>query len=160
MQGALINVDWSKAFDSIEHDLLFKIMTKMGFCHNFIKWIKLLYNGAVSSCMVNGFLTRIFNIERGVRQGCPLSMLLFVIFQEPLYRAIELSAIIKPVELPCKSQKILGFVDDTSCIVADYASIHESFVTLERFEKASGIFLNKNNSQLPWQQYRRCTSCP
>ena len=44
MQGALINVDWSKAFDSIDHDLLFKIMNKMGFCQFFIKWIKLFYN--------------------------------------------------------------------------------------------------------------------
>ena len=148
IQGAVLNVDWRKAFDSIEHDLLFKIMRKMGFCNSFTNWIKLLYNGAVSSFIVNGFLTGIFSIERIVRQGCPLSMLLFVTFQEPLYRAIELSVKIKPIELPCTPKTILGFSDDTSFIVSDDASINECFVILKRFELASGILLNKNKTKI------------
>ena len=100
-------------------------------------------------------MSRCFNIERGVRQGCPLSMMLFVLFQEPLYRAIEQSEKVKPIELPCKPQKILGFADDTSFIVADDLSICESFTILERFELASGISLNKNKTKImgigPWK---------
>ena len=148
MQGAIINVDWCRAFDSIDHDLLFKIMEKMGFCRAFINWIRLLYNGAVSSCIVNGFLTKQFNIERGVRQGCPLSMLLFVIFQEPLYRAIDLSNAIKSIMLPCNPRKSLGYADDSSFLVSDDISIIECFSILRRFELASGIKLNKLKTKL------------
>ena len=148
IQGAVINVDWCRAFDSIDHDLLFKIMRKMGFCSAFINWIKLLYNGAMSSCIVNGFLTRSFNIGRGVRQGCPLSMLLFVIFQEPLYRVIERSNVIRPIILPCNTRKALGYADDTSFIISDDRSIVECFTILGRFENASGIKLNKQKTKL------------
>ena len=148
IQGAIINIDWCKAFDSVDHDLLFRILLKMGFCDGFIKWIKVLYTEAVSSCIVNGFITNIFNIERGVRQGCPLSMLLFVLFQEPLYRAIELSKNIKPIKLPCTYRKLLGFADDTSFIVADDLSIIECFQILKKFELASSIKLNKKKTKL------------
>ena len=148
IQGAIINVDWCKAFDSVDHDLLFGILLKMGFCSTFVDWIRILYNGAVSLCIVNGFMTQSFNIERGVRQGCPLSMLLFVIFQEPLYRAIELSVKVKPIMSPCTPRKLLGYADDTSFIVADETSIIECFLILKKFELASGIKLNKNKTKL------------
>ena len=39
--GALINIDLQKAFDSLDHSFLFKIMKKMGFAKSFIHWIKL-----------------------------------------------------------------------------------------------------------------------
>ena len=148
IQGAIINVNWCKAFDIVDHDLLFRILLKMGFCNSFIDWIRILYNDAVSLCIVNGFMTQSFNIERGVRQGCPLSMLLFVIFQEPLYRAIELSIKVKPIMSPCTPRKLLGYADDTSFIVSDETSILECFVILKKFESASGIKLNKNKTKL------------
>ena len=52
IQGAVINVDWCKAFDSVDHNLLFRILIKMGFCGSFVKLIRVLYNGAVSTCIV------------------------------------------------------------------------------------------------------------
>ena len=86
--GAIVNLDWEKAFDRVNWNLLFKIMRKMGFPPFIINWIIILHTNIESVCLVNGNLSVPFNIERGVRQGCPLSMLLFVIFQEPLYKAI------------------------------------------------------------------------
>ena len=93
-------------------------------------------------------MSKCFNIERGVRQGCPLSMMLFVIFQEPLYRAIELSVKVKPIMSPCTPMKLLGYADDTSFIVSDETSIIECFEILNKFELASGIKLNKNKTKL------------
>ena len=67
IQGAIINVDWCKAFDSIDHELLFTILLKMGFSNTLVKWIRMIYNGAISSCIVNGFLNIMFDSKRGVR---------------------------------------------------------------------------------------------
>ena len=66
LTGAMINIDLKKAFDSVDHDFLFKIMKKMGFSQSFINWIKILYNGIESTVLINGHLGNYFNVNRGV----------------------------------------------------------------------------------------------
>ena len=89
INGAVINIDWEKAFDRVNWEFLIKIMHKMKFPTFIIKWLMTLYTNIESVCMVNGHFTDSFNVYRGVRQGCPLSMLILVLFQNPLYLAIE-----------------------------------------------------------------------
>ena len=60
--------DFEKAFDSINHDYLFKILKHFNFSENFIKWIKLFYSNAKSCVTNNGFLSPFLSIQRGVRQ--------------------------------------------------------------------------------------------
>ena len=72
--GAAINLDWEKAFDRVNWALLLKIMRKMGFPEFIINWIIILHTNIQCVCMINGNLSLPFRIERGVRQGCPLSM--------------------------------------------------------------------------------------
>ena len=64
--GAVINIDWEKAFDRVNWDFLIKVMRKMRFL-----------------VLVNGHFTQSYDINRVVRQGCHLSMILFIIFQKP-----------------------------------------------------------------------------
>ena len=87
--GALINIDLQRAFDSVNHKFSYKVLSKMGFNDIFISWIKIFYKNIVSVCLVNGHLGDAIKINRGVRQGCPLSMILYIIAQEPLYQAIK-----------------------------------------------------------------------
>jgi len=46
--GYVISLDFEKAFDRVEHDYLFEILSEYGFGENFIKWIKILYKGAIT----------------------------------------------------------------------------------------------------------------
>ena len=75
-------------------------------------------------------------------------MILFVIFQEPLYRAIEFSNKISPIILPCITRNMLGYADDTSFIVSRGASIIECFSIIIKFELATGMTLNKHKTKL------------
>ena len=76
---AMITIDQLKTFDRVDHNFLFKALEKFGFGPQLIKWIKLLYT-CVSSCVkVNGWMTAFINLERGLRQGCPLSMPLYIL---------------------------------------------------------------------------------
>ena len=67
-------------FDSADHTFLFSTLEKFGFGFDFIKWIKtLLFN--TQSCVMNkGYLTGYFDLERGTRQGDPLSASLFILY--------------------------------------------------------------------------------
>ena len=117
-------------------------MRKMGFCLDFISLIKTLYNDILSTCLVNGHLGNPICIKRGVRQGCPLSMILYVFSQEPLYRAFKATNRIQTFNLPCRDIKMLGFADDTSLFVNSDLSLIFIFNILNYFGMASGIKVN------------------
>jgi len=55
------------------------VLMSMGFASPFVRWTNLFYTGAQSCVNVNGYLSSFFSLSRGVRQGCPLSPLLYVL---------------------------------------------------------------------------------
>ena len=75
----ILQVDQEKAFDKIDYDFLFKTMDKMGFSNIFINFIKILYKNNTSTIINNGFLSAPVQLQRGLRQGCPLSLRLYVV---------------------------------------------------------------------------------
>ena len=146
---AILNLDWCKAFDRVSMDFLYRILDKMGFSDRFISYIKLLYKNAKSRCIINGNIGKSFNIERGVRQGCPLSMLLFAIFQEPFYLAISLNTQIKGLLLPNNNRvKLLGYADDLNIFVIDDDCLIRLDIVINRFETATGFSLNRNKTKI------------
>ncbi len=76
--GLFFFADFEKAFDTVEHAFLIKVMQKFNFGNDIINWVKLFYSGAKSCVSNNGYLSDFFSINRGVRQGCPLSPYLFI----------------------------------------------------------------------------------
>ena len=79
-------MDFGKAFDSLSHTFLFKVLKKYNFGTYFLEWIKTFYT-YVSSCVLNnGVITdlHVFSVRCGVRQGYSLSPLLFILALEVL----------------------------------------------------------------------------
>jgi hypothetical protein len=83
-EGLLLFLDFKKAFDSLEWSFLYRVLEKSNFGPSFISWIKVLYEKPMTCIKNNGHTSNIFQIERGVRQGCPLSAQLFIIAAEAL----------------------------------------------------------------------------
>ena len=71
LNGAVINIDWEKAFDRVDWEFLRKVLVKMKFPNFILKWIETLYTNIESVVLINGHFTKSFYIKRGVRQGCP-----------------------------------------------------------------------------------------
>lgn len=146
---ALVSLDQSKAFDRVSFNFLFLTLKKFGFGPNFIKWIKILYTDINSSIIVNGHFTDPVTLQRGVRQGCSLSPLLYVCFIESFAIAIRNNSLIKGLPLPGNSTeiKVSQYADDTTCIVRNSQSIVEVYKISNLFSKASGAKLNNDKSK-------------
>ena len=102
--------------------------------------------------IINGHRSRSFLTGRGVRQGCPLSPLLFALCIEPLADAIRNNLFIRGVRIPncTRSAKISLFADDTTTFIAD---IHDWKIIKEIllvFSRASGLKLNYNKLLGVW----------
>ena len=75
-------VDFKKAFDRLWHAALWATMRKYNISPNLVRVIQHLYNKATSAVLYNGAIGDWFRTTTGVRQGCPLSPILFNLFLE------------------------------------------------------------------------------
>ena len=148
--GFLVTVDFEKAFDSVAHAFLSKVLDLFGFGDSFRSWIKVLYTD-ISSCVMNGGRsTGYFDIKRGVRQGDPLSPYLFLLAIETLAQVIRKDNNIKGVQFGENEIRQILYADDISLFVTDKPSMDRLQIIFEEFEKISGLKVNKGKTNFLW----------
>ena len=122
-KGIAIFLDFKKAFDSIEWNYLLQTLQFFNFGHDIQNWIKIFYNNVTSCVLNNGHASTFFSLQRGVRQGCPLSGVLFVLGIELLSRSIKNDPTIKSIQVNKQELKISQYADDTTVFVRDLDSV-------------------------------------
>lgn len=143
--GCLVSLDQRKAFDMVDHGFLFRLLHKMGVNSRLIDVVKLMYRGINTKIQVNGALTERVDITRGVRQGCPLSPTLYVLYVQASINYLNSAAGIRGLALPSSEARIRvsAYADDLLLFCnhhSDVVKVNEYFALLRR---ATGSCINE-----------------
>ena len=147
LEGIALFIDFEKTFDSLEWDFLLKTLNTFQFGHEFKSWVKILYTNITSCTINNGYASNWFELHRGVRQGCPLSGLLFVLAVEILSVATRASGDIKGIQIANREIKLSQYADDTTVFCKDIFSLEKLLDLLRTFGDCSGLKLNVSKSE-------------
>ena len=147
--GIVLFCDFEKAFDTVEIDFLLKVLDNFNFGPQFIRWIKTFYTNASSCIKNNNWISTPFSVQRGIRQGCPISALLFILVTEVMATKIRSDKTIKGITLPSDTNnetKISMLADDTTIFVKDNLSAIKALKVIEEFGIVAGPKLNKSKT--------------
>jgi hypothetical protein len=102
-ESVILKLDFEKAFDKVEHEAIIQMLQHKGFPQKWLKWIRDILVSGTSSILLNGVSGKVFHCKRGVRQGDPLSPLLFVLtadlLQTVINKAKEMVLLRSPIQV-------------------------------------------------------------
>ena len=98
--AALLSLDQEKQFDRVDWSFFRSTLYALGFGQSFVGWVDLFYYNSCSAVNVNGYISSFFSLSRGVRQGCPLSPLIYILVPEVLACNLRASSSISGLLLP------------------------------------------------------------
>ena len=147
--GVIVALDQEKAYDKIAHDYLWLTLEKYGLPPSFIDIIKSLYDSAKTLVIINGESSSPFRVTRGVRQGDPLSCLLFNIAIEPLAELIRQSNLEGfKVHGQLERSIVSLFADDTTVYLSEKDNVGDLYAILQKWCIASGAKFNLEKTEV------------
>lgn len=148
-EGLLLFLDFEKAFDSVEWNFLFKTLETFNFGTNVIHWIKILYKNPIFRLKNNGWISRTCQMHRGIRQGCPISALLYLFVAEILSDKIKNNGLINgfTVKNSEKEIKNIQHADDMTLSLKNIDSLKQAIKTIDIFCKLAGSKINLSKTE-------------
>jgi hypothetical protein len=131
----MLTLDFQEAFDKISHQYLFAILRSQGVSAWFIDRIKDLCENATASVQINGHLAGAIPIQCAVRQGCPMSKLLYVLCLNLFLRLLEKNLPGFQIGRRARRTTVVAYADDITIFVTsptDFPIIHDAIRLYER----------------------------
>ncbi|CAG8688153.1 17532_t:CDS:2, partial [Gigaspora rosea] len=149
-QGWLLFLDQQKAFDRVNYEYLQGVLTKMKFNPSFIQIIMALFSEQTAYIADSGIMSEPFKVNRGVRQGDPLSPLLYVLAFESFLRSLNKNLMGIAISQHSRQQrfKLMAYADDLTVGIASQAEWDVITKMIQEYENASNVKINKIKSAL------------
>lgn len=147
---ALFKADIHKAFDTLSWEFLMKVMQGLSFPEKWLQWISNNVLRGSSQIILNGLLGRKIHLKRGVRQGDPLSPLLFILAMDFLTRWLDKLVANGTWQLPFQNMRpCLLYADDTLFFIKpETRQIQALKIVLLAFKEISGLSVNMDKSEM------------
>nr|GEW09823.1 RNA-directed DNA polymerase, eukaryota, reverse transcriptase zinc-binding domain protein [Tanacetum cinerariifolium] len=152
-RSLVFKVDFKKAYDSVRWDHLDEIIRKFGFEEKWCMWIQSCLRSSRGSVIVNGSPTNEFYFYKGLKQGDPLSPVLFILVMKSLHisfqRVVDIG-LFKGIELAPSLNLSYMFYADDAIFMGQWSesSIDTIVKVLDCFNRASGLRINMTKSKL------------
>ena len=127
----ILLADFEKAFDTVKWNFLKKVLNYYGFGYNFKRWITILYNDSESCVANNGYTSSFFKLSRGIRQGCPISALLFLLVVEINAIVLRKTDRVSGLKVGQTEIKLCQLADDMTLFLTSVESVK---IAIELFE--------------------------
>ena len=148
--AAIISLDQSKAFDRVDHRFLFKVLEANGFRRDFMRWVRLLYQTPETVIQVSGKQSTPFPVTRSVRQGCPLSPILYILTLEPFLRKLRGGATGPRLQGVVSAEGVRTtdseYADDVTAYVSSIKDIQHVAEAVDQFNRVTGAQINRDKS--------------
>ena len=135
-------LDFSKAYDMVDRSFMFDVLSEMNLGPTFINWVELLYRSPTTHILFDGSLGPVIRPSRGVKQGCPLSCLLFVLYIEPLGAMLRQRPDLGIPIPQGDNLTSIFFADDSTLLSSTLRAAAEQLEIVETFCGVSGARLN------------------
>lgn len=149
-EALVLLLDFSKAYDSLDRQFLYQALRWHGFPEPFITTIKALHTGTTARFRANGHLSAKMEVFNGIRQGCPLAPLLFILALDTLFAAIIQSKTTPGITIETRKQimkiMITGYADDVTLYLNGPQEEKYFLRILRKFGLASELKLNTKKS--------------
>jgi hypothetical protein len=147
-----LKLDIHKAFDTVSWSYLLEVLQALGFGPRWREWVSIFFRTTSSRALLNGQQGPAFSHRRGVRQGDPLSPMLFILAMDPLQRLLDMATqqgVLSALPLPTTRWRTSMYADDaaifTNPIKDDLDSIT---MILQEFGNVSGLHINLQKSSV------------
>jgi hypothetical protein len=127
----IVPLDFQETFDNISHSYPFMFLQTHGFITQIRRYVHEMYTKVTSSMKINGHTSSLIPIKCGIRQGCPLSMQLFMICLDPLLANLEnVMTGVHTGRRPVNNT-VLAYVDDVTLLVTSPQDIPKIRTAME-----------------------------
>jgi exonuclease III len=145
----IVSLDQKSAFDRVEHTYLHHILKTFGFGENFRNIISTLYSDVRCFIRLGNNILKPFHFGRGIRQGDPLSGLLFSISIEPFLQLCNKE--LKPFSLPVPDSDdqhlaVTAYADDVNFLITREEGFEKLYTLFMQYGSMSGAALNNSKS--------------
>ena len=161
--GILLLIDFEKAFDSISWIFIEEVLTFFNFGNSIKHWVKNFYTDIKSVVTQNNYLSDFFTIQRGCRQGDPLSPYIFLLCAEILGLLLRKNENVKGICIDDSEFLLSQHADDTTLILdGSPESLDTSLRILQLFADISGLKMNLDKTRVVWigkKKFSQDTMC-